>query len=72
MVETDDMNISSDELSGNNSMGNKAEDDGDESQGDENQSQNKMALEINYSEAQVMKQLSAVFELLKVEPIHDQ
>lgn len=70
MVEEDDMNISSDELSENNSTDNEA-DDGNESQDDEKQSEDKMLLEVTYREEWAMEQLSAVFELLKMEPIHD-
>jgi hypothetical protein len=70
IVEEDDMNISSDELSGNNSTDNEA-DDGNESQDDEKQSEDEMLLEVTYREEREMEQLSAVFELLKMEPIHD-
>ncbi|CAF4181497.1 unnamed protein product [Rotaria sordida] len=71
MVEEDNMNISGDELSGNSSMDNEAEDDGDDSQDNKKQSEEEMLLEVTYQEEQAMGQLSAIFELLKMDPVHD-
>ncbi|CAF1503421.1 unnamed protein product, partial [Rotaria sordida] len=78
MVEEDNMNISGDELRGNSSMDNEAEDDGSDSQDDEDdsqdnekQSEEEMFLEVTYQKEQAMRQLSAVFELLKMDPVQD-
>ncbi|CAF4041664.1 unnamed protein product [Rotaria sp. Silwood1] len=38
---------------------------------DEKQSEDDMLLEVSYLEEQAMEQLSVVFELLKMDPIHD-
>jgi len=71
MVEENDMSVSGDELSGNNFMNNEGEGDENHSEDDETDSENDMLLELTYQQEQAMEQLSAVFNLLKMNPIHD-
>ena len=64
---------SSDELSGNDSIDNEGEDDSESDQEDceEKQSDEELLLELTYRQEQAMEQLSTVFQLLKMGPIHD-
>ena len=80
MVEEDDMNVSDDESSENNSTNNEGRDDeNDSADDDENESEDDnekggeddMLLELSYQEEQALEQLSAVFNLLKMRSIHD-
>ncbi|CAF4757870.1 unnamed protein product [Rotaria sp. Silwood1] len=73
-----DMDVSGDEINGDSSTDNEGEyddneevDDESHQQDDDEQSEDEMLLETSYHEEQAMEQLSAVFKLLKINPVHD-
>ncbi|CAF3771436.1 unnamed protein product [Rotaria sp. Silwood1] len=73
-----DMDVSDDEINGDSSTDNEGEyddneevDDESHQQDDDEQSEDEMLLETSYQEEQAMEQLSAVFKLLKINPVHD-
>ncbi|CAF5037843.1 unnamed protein product, partial [Rotaria sp. Silwood1] len=73
-----DMDVSDDEINGDSSTDNEGEyddneevDDESHQQDDDEQSEDEMLLETSYHEEQAMEQLSAVFKLLKINPVHD-
>jgi hypothetical protein len=77
-IEEDDMNTSTDESCENDSITNEEDDDNrevdnesNEHDSDEKSSDDDMLHELTYRQEQAMEQLSAVFELLKMAPIHD-
>jgi hypothetical protein len=72
LEEENNMNTSSEELSEDDSTDNEKDDSGsDQQDSEEKQSDDEILLELTYRQEQAMEQLSAVFKLLKMDPVHD-
>ena len=72
MDEDDNMSTSSDELSGNDLIDNEQDDCvTDQQYCDDKQSDEELLFELIHQQEQAIEQLSAVFQLLKMAPIHD-
>ncbi|CAF2988238.1 unnamed protein product [Rotaria sp. Silwood2] len=72
MEEENNMDTSSEEISGDDSTDDEKDNSGsDQQDSEEKQSDDEMLLELTYQQEQAMQQLSAVFKLLKMDPIHD-
>ena len=72
MDEGDNMSTSSDELSGNVLIDNEQDDCvTDQQYCDDRKSDEELLFELTHQQEQAIEQLSAVFQLLKMAPIHD-